>query len=155
MKFHFICIVHVFLNYNLNPLFLIVCVGLSKNLLKVLYTWGKNQVTFFIPPSSFKLFLSTVLCLLKHMPERIFYIVLVFHNFHLYIHFVEYFSFLDCRILSLLKSYSNSFFVCLFVCFSRQGFSITLEPVLELALIDQDGLKLKEIHLSLPSKCWD
>ena len=31
--------------------------------------------------------------------------------------------------------------VCLFVClFSRQGFSVALEPVLELALVDQAGL---------------
>ena len=35
----------------------------------------------------------------------------------------------------------------------RQGFSVALEPVLELALIDQDGLELTEIYLPLPSKC--
>ena len=39
--------------------------------------------------------------------------------------------------------------------FSRQGFSVTLEPVLELALVDQDGLELTEIHLPLPPQCWD
>ena len=41
---------------------------------------------------------------------------------------------------------------CLFVlfCFSRQGFPVALEPVLELALVDYAGLKLTEIHLPLP-----
>ena len=38
----------------------------------------------------------------------------------------------------------------LFVCFSTQGFSLTLEPVLELALADQAGLELTEIYLTLP-----
>ena len=40
---------------------------------------------------------------------------------------------------------------------SRQGFSIALEPVLELAVVDQAGLKLTEIHLPLPLllECWD
>ena len=46
-------------------------------------------------------------------------------------------------------------FVCLVFGFSRQGFSVALELVLELALIDQAGLKLTEIHLSLPPECWD
>ena len=39
--------------------------------------------------------------------------------------------------------------------FLRQCFSIALEPVLELALVDQAGLKLTEIHLPLLPKCWD
>ena len=39
--------------------------------------------------------------------------------------------------------------------FSRQGFSVALEPVLELALVEQIGLKLTEIHLPLPPECWD
>ena len=34
--------------------------------------------------------------------------------------------------------------------FSRQAFSVALEPVLELALVDQFGLRLTEIHLPLP-----
>ena len=34
--------------------------------------------------------------------------------------------------------------------FSRQGFPVALDPVLELALVDQAGLKLTEIHLPLP-----
>ena len=37
---------------------------------------------------------------------------------------------------------------------SRQGFSVALEPALDLALIDQAGFKLIEIHLSLPPECW-
>ena len=39
--------------------------------------------------------------------------------------------------------------------FSRQGFSVALEPVLELALVDQAGLELTEIRLPLPPECWD
>ena len=38
--------------------------------------------------------------------------------------------------------------------FSRQGFSVVLEPVLELALVDQTGLELTEIRLPLPPECW-
>ena len=38
--------------------------------------------------------------------------------------------------------------------FLRQGFSVALEPVLELALVDQADLELTEIHLPLPPKCW-
>ena len=49
----------------------------------------------------------------------------------------------------------SSLFVCLFVCFSRQGFSVALEPVLELALIEQVGLELTDIWLPLPPECWD
>ena len=46
--------------------------------------------------------------------------------------------------------------VCvLLLLFLRQGFSVALEPVLELALVDQTGLKLTEIHLPLPPECWD
>ena len=35
-----------------------------------------------------------------------------------------------------------------------QGFSVALEGVLDLALVDQAGLELTEIHLPLPPKCW-
>ncbi|KAH0511373.1 Serine/threonine-protein kinase TAO2 [Microtus ochrogaster] len=35
------------------------------------------------------------------------------------------------------------------------GFSVVLEPVLELALVDQAGLELTEIRLPLPPECWD
>ena len=41
-------------------------------------------------------------------------------------------------------------FVCLFL---RQGFSVALEPVLELAPVDQAGLELTKIHLPLPPEC--
>ena len=44
--------------------------------------------------------------------------------------------------------------IYLFLNFSRQGFSVALEPVLELALVDQVGLELTEICLLLPLKCW-
>ena len=36
--------------------------------------------------------------------------------------------------------------------FLRQGFSVDLEPVLELALVDQAGFELTEIHLPLGLK---
>ena len=36
-----------------------------------------------------------------------------------------------------------------FFFFSRQGFSVALEHVLELALVGQTGFKLTEIHLPL------
>ena len=40
--------------------------------------------------------------------------------------------------------------------FSQTGFlCVALEPVLELALVEQAGLKLTEIRLPLPLKCWD
>ena len=37
----------------------------------------------------------------------------------------------------------------------RQGFTVVLEPILELALVDQASLELTEIHLPLPPECWD
>ena len=39
--------------------------------------------------------------------------------------------------------------------FMRQDFPVALEPVLELALVDQAGLALTEIHLPLPAECWN
>ena len=48
-------------------------------------------------------------------------------------------------------------FVCLFVLvfgFSRQGSSVTVLAVQDLALVDQNGFELIEIHLLLPPKCW-
>ena len=36
---------------------------------------------------------------------------------------------------------------------SKLGFSVALEPILELALVDQAGLELTEICLSLPPEC--
>ena len=38
---------------------------------------------------------------------------------------------------------------------SQNFIYVALEPVLELALVDQACLELTEIHLSLPPKCWD
>ena len=39
--------------------------------------------------------------------------------------------------------------------FFKTGFPcVTLEPVLELALVDQAALELTEIHLCLPPMCW-
>ena len=62
----------------------------------------------------------------------------------------------------LCQEFPIVFFVYLFVClfgrlvgFSRQGFSIVSQSVLELALLDQAGLKLTEICLPLPPKDWD
>ena len=39
--------------------------------------------------------------------------------------------------------------------FLRHGFSVTLECVLKLVLVDQADLEFTEIHLSLPPNCWD
>ena len=41
----------------------------------------------------------------------------------------------------------------LFCFVSRQGFSVALETVLDLALVDQASLELTEIHLPLPPEC--
>ena len=47
-------------------------------------------------------------------------------------------------------------FVCLlFWFFEIEFLCITALAVLELALVDQAGLKLIEICLPLPPKCWD
>ena len=46
------------------------------------------------------------------------------------------------------------FVVCLF-CFSKKGFLCVALAVLEVALVDQAGLELTEIRLSLPPECWD
>ena len=46
-------------------------------------------------------------------------------------------------------------FFFLFLFFETQGFSVALEPVVELDLVDQAGLKLTEIHPPLPPECWD
>ena len=42
-----------------------------------------------------------------------------------------------------------------FFFFLRQGFSVALEPILKLALVDQAGLEFTEILLPLPPRCWD
>ena len=55
---------------------------------------------------------------------------------------------MKCKVLNQAQSNYYYFFL-------RQGFSVDLESVLELALVDQAGLKLAEIHLPLPPECWD
>ena len=48
----------------------------------------------------------------------------------------------------------NFIFFILF-CFVETGFlSVALVPAVELALVDQAGLKLTEIWLPLPPECW-
>ena len=51
------------------------------------------------------------------------------------------------------ESFLFSFFF--FFGFSRQGFAVALESVLELALVDQTDPALTEIRLPLPPECWD
>ena len=53
----------------------------------------------------------------------------------------------------VMSNFQVNFLFC-FV-FLRQGFSIALEPVMELALVDQASLELRAIRLLLPPKCWD
>ena len=40
------------------------------------------------------------------------------------------------------------YYIIIILFFLRQGFSVALEPVLELALVDQAGLKLRDPHTS-------
>ena len=48
------------------------------------------------------------------------------------------------------------FLVFFFFLVFKTGFRCSfLEPVLELALVDQVGLELTEICLPLPPQCWD
>ena len=54
-----------------------------------------------------------------------------------------------------VRTHAHVFMGWLFFGFSRQGFSVALEPVLELTLVDQAGLELTEIRLPLPPECWD
>ena len=62
---------------------------------------------------------------------------------------------------ALLWSVSNhSYYYLLYSFFFnffplRQCSFLALEPALELALIDQAGLKLTELHLPLPPECWN
>ena len=58
-------------------------------------------------------------------------------------------SFIGCVRTKIVGIY---LFIYLFIV----GFlCVTALAVLELALVDQAGLELTEIHLSLPPKCWD
>ena len=58
----------------------------------------------------------------------------------------KYFFLLSLH-LSFLKSMPILFIYSFIFGFSRQGFSVALEPGLELTLVDQAGLKLTKIHL--------
>ena len=51
--------------------------------------------------------------------------------------------------------FSLLFFNFFLFWFFETGFSVALEAVLELALIDQAGLQLTEICLLLPPNSWD
>ena len=51
-----------------------------------------------------------------------------------------------------MKKFSGSKQIFFFETLFRD---IALVPVLELALVDQAGLKLTEICLTLPPECWD
>ena len=53
----------------------------------------------------------------------------------------------------VIKVYSMSFMLARV--FFKQDFSVALEAVMELALIDQPRLKLTEIHLPLPFMFWN
>ena len=53
----------------------------------------------------------------------------------------------NLRAIALAPSLTHLF---IYLGFSRHGFSVALEFVLELALIDQTGLKFTEIYLPLP-----
>ena len=56
-------------------------------------------------------------------------------------------------IYELLKNLDN---IILFIyLFLRQGFSVALEPELELTPVDQAGLELTELRLPLPPESWD
>ena len=50
--------------------------------------------------------------------------------------------------VAVLKLSGRTFFF-----FSRQDFSVALEHVLELGLVDQAGLELTKIFLPLPPEC--
>ena len=52
-------------------------------------------------------------------------------------------------IINYYFKYPLSFF------FSRQGFSVAFGSYPGLALVDQASLKLTEISLPLPPKCWN
>ena len=48
------------------------------------------------------------------------------------------------------------FIIIIFIfIFLRPSFTVALEPVLELALVEQSGLELTKIYPPLPAECWD
>ena len=54
-----------------------------------------------------------------------------------------------------MKPKAKSLLQNIFCGFSRQGFSVALESVLKLALVNHADLELTEIHLPLPPKFWE
>ena len=60
-----------------------------------------------------------------------------------------------CKNETSISFFFILFYFILFFGFLRQGLSVVLEPVLELALVDQAGLELTEIQLPLSHECWD
>ena len=55
--------------------------------------------------------------------------------------------------IHIMEAFNLMFFVCLF--FETGFVCVALEPVLELALVNQAALELTETRLSLPPECWD
>ena len=64
--------------------------------------------------------------------------------------------FWHCPVNSNTNFFCSFVLILILVCFVlRQGFSVALEPIMELALVDQASLELTEICLSLLPGCWD
>ena len=59
------------------------------------------------------------------------------------------------HLAAFIRFYALGFCFGLVFVFSRQGFSVALKPVLELAFVDPANLKLTEIRLPLPAEYWD
>ena len=55
----------------------------------------------------------------------------------------------------LVDVVSSAVLIIISLSIFRQGFSVAVEPVLKLALIDQAGLELTEIQPASASQCWD
>ena len=76
------------------------------------------------------------------------------HLFIIYLLLVIY-LFLVFFSFSFFLFFFLSFFLSFFLFFETGFLCVALEPVLELAIVDQAGLELREIHLPLPPECWD
>ena len=61
---------------------------------------------------------------------------------------------MNSRNLSFSAFLVLDFILFIYFGFLRQGFFVSLEPVLELVLVDQAGLELTDICLSLLPECW-
>lgn len=60
-----------------------------------------------------------------------------------------------CPLTTTRSSHKYINAIQFFFSFPRLGFSVALEPVLELALVEQAGPKLTNICLPLPTECWN